>query len=149
MRPSENGIKLWPLAVVGFFGLCIVLSFSLRYELRAKAPDEFRRTVVQGQPKPALADEYWKIASDVIQWKYPLHSALPSTPPRDFVLPPEDLMNKEWASESARLTYWTELRKIWPHPEMWRLTVNFDPTWMGRSVRVALDGAWDFIRRSI
>jgi hypothetical protein len=149
MRPSENRLRLWPFAVIAFFAMLAALSLDLSYELRASAPEQFRRVpALSGHADPALADEYWKLAGNVVQWKYPFGNALPSNPPHDFALPAESLRKKEWASDSAKFAYWTELKREWPRPEAWRRTAKLDPSWAGRTARTTVDFVSDFFRRS-
>lgn len=149
MRPSDNRIKLWPVAVVGFFAVLIALSFHTGYRLRDVAPGEFRDlSVAGGKTDPEMADQYWKSAVGVLQWKFPRGTALPQNAPPEFVLLPDSDAHKKPSAGESRQLYWTQLKHLWPRPEVWYRNYEFDPSWSWRAAQSAIAGVSEFIRTS-
>ena len=135
MRPSEGRLQLWPVAVFAFAVVLGLLSFSLNSRLTENAPREFRELPVAPgfKANPDVANEYWRSAVAIIQWKFPFGTMLPDEPPPEFRLLP-GTHTRTAIADAARQQYWNKLRQLWSHPELWQRKLDFDVSWAGRAV---------------
>lgn len=135
MRPSEGRLQLWPAAVAAMIMVLALLSFDLPFRLNNDPPQQYRTTPLApgGQANAELADQYWVLAVQVIQWKYPFGTALPRDPLPEFTLLPKSAANNRSAA-AARQQYWDLLRQLWSRPEVWHRKLEFDVSWAGRAV---------------
>ncbi len=147
MRPSEGKFDWWPIGVVAFFVIVLMLSISVNMRLVGNAPGEFLQTVVKDgrRADPDGAKEYWDVAVNVVQWRYGHASLLPPEPPPEFALPAESKVSR---NPATRLAYWKKLRELWTRPEVWRRRVEVDFRWPFRAAQTFIDGTREFIRTS-
>lgn len=140
MRPSEGRLSLWPVAVLAIVIVLALLSFDLPLRLRATTPQEFRTAVAKttGKQNRQQADDYWLLAVNVVQWKYPFGSILPKDPPPEFALPLAGAAERR-DGQAMRLQYWAALRQVWPQPAIWRHSLEFDVSWVEHSVDSVVD----------
>lgn len=147
MRPSDNRLSLWPIAVIGIFIVVTLVSFHTGYRLRENVPGEFRDYAAYGgKPDPTTAAQYWQLTCDTVQWKYGFGASLPVAPPPEFKLP--DNAARKPAAEASRQMYWARLRRLWERPEIWKRYYDFDPSWSWKAVQQTVDGVAEFFRMS-
>lgn len=151
MRPSDEGLQLWPLAVAAIVVVLVMLSFNLSLHLCPDAPLAFRELPVapNGKPNPEAANEYWHSAVTAVQWKYHFGTGLPHDPPPEFVLRTDRLARRKTADDPARQQYWNQLRQLWSHPELWQRKLELDVSWAGRAASSVRDFVVGLCGRSI
>ncbi len=142
MRPSEGRLQLWPVAIAAMMLVVALLSFDVPLRLNHDPPQQYRN--IQLAPgraaNPELADQYWVLAVQVIQWKYPFGTALPQNPLPEFTATP-DIIARDRSAAGSRQQYWNLLRQLWSRPEVWHRTLEFDIGWVVR----ALESVTDFV----
>ena len=147
MRPSDNRIRLWPFAVVGFFAVATLLSFHTGLHLRESVPGEFRDyAVYAAKADPDSATRYWQVAVAAVQYKYGFGSNLPVAPPPEFVLPSDS--PRRQGADASRQMYWAQLRRMWVRPEYWERYYDFDPSWSWKMIQQSVEGVAEFFRMS-
>lgn len=134
MRPSDGRLSLWPVGVVLFIALVIVVSTQATMKLNEKAPTDFLSLRATEKPTPTTAGAYWKIAVNVIQWKYSRTSELPQQAPSDFNLAPSADRTISTEDRGMRAAYWAKLREEWMRPENWHTTYQFSLDWVVRDL---------------
>jgi len=131
------------LGVMALVLLGVYYSMSPVVRLRATPPTAFldespRWTLKQRAAQNQLARAYWDIAVREIGTKYSFGSQLPVDPPDNFKV--EEKAGTGTASKvdaAARARYWEKLREVWPQPDSWERTSNWNLEW--------LSNAWDSI----
>lgn len=140
MRPSDNRtIQLWPAFVLAVVIICGALSFHTEMRLNNDPPGEF---VAAGKTMgytndSTMTEAYWRLAVNVIQWRYPRASILPESPPVEFAVPGSDGK----VSPSVRTAYWNALRRVWLLPENWHTSVEHDFLWPVRAIKTLVNDA--------
>lgn len=149
MRPNEGVISLWPLGTIVVLVVLSAVSVTPTNKLKAEPPPDFIALRVGGNtPDTALAAQYWRIATGVIQWKYNRASALPVQVPADFVLVAKDGKPLSMPEQAARAAYWAKLRDEWTVPENWHTTYALDGTWALHGLQILSDGVMRFIHQT-
>ena len=124
MRPSDGRMSLWPAAVIVFIAVVSVSLITPTVRLKAEPPSDF--VVLRASdkaPNARIAKEYWDVAVDVIQWKYPRTSNLPEQAPADF-RPIGDTGTA--ARSEERAAYWQKLREDWLKADNWSTSYSVD-----------------------
>ena len=139
MRPDDDKtIKMWPAVVAAIFIVLVLLTFQRSVRMVPKASPDFLTAAASAGARQdqALADHYWSVAVNTIQWKYARGIALPDKPPAEFSLAAAGEPGTE--SPAVRAAYWNALRRVWLQPGSWRTTVEVDLGWPQRAVRSVL-----------
>jgi hypothetical protein len=136
------GMKLGlALGVAVLLILAIYRSSSPVVRLRMEPPRAFfdespRSTTKQNAKEEQLARAYWDIAVRDIETKYGFGSTLPADPPDSFQVAekgPAGAASK--VDAAARTRYWEKLREVWPRPDSWERTSDWNLDW--------IRNAWD------
>lgn len=122
--------------VVVLLMLAIYLSISPVVRLRVNPPDAFferspNSIAKQNAKEEQLARAYWDIAVQDIETKYGFGSTLPADPPDSFQVAekgPTGVASK--VDAAARTRYWKKLREVWPLPNSWERTSDWNFEWI-------------------
>jgi hypothetical protein len=148
MRPGEGIISLWPLAVLVIVVILSAFSITPTTRLAKTIPADFADLRVAGAANSALANQYWKTATGVIQWKYNRSEVLPEQVPSDFMLASYGGKALTAQEQAARLAYWAKLRDEWPRPNNWNTTYAFDLHWALRGIQTVSNEVLRFIHQT-
>jgi hypothetical protein len=75
-----------------------------------------------------VAQAYWNVAVERLQWRCGFGCSLPADPPDDFRIS-DELFE---ARLDSRALYWGRLRKAWTSPASWRTEREWSTTWLTR-----------------
>jgi hypothetical protein len=147
MRPTDGGLSLWPVGVIGLIAVLAVASITPVVRLNTAPPSDFAtlRSSAKGSDA-AIAAGYWTAAETVIQWKYSRASALPEPVPVDFKLVDESGKGTNGGSQAFRAAYWAKLREEWLKADNWHTTYSFDFGWMVRDAQALSHAVANFVR---
>ena len=101
--------------------------------LRLDMPASFaevstRASAVDRAEAARVAQAYWNVAVEKLQWRCGFGCPLPADPPDDFRIS-DELFE---ARLDSRARYWGRLRKAWTSPGSWRTEREWSTTWLTR-----------------
>lgn len=149
-RSQQLGLGKWllvllPLAVV--FALCYRPVMRLKPQPPAgfvetrKELDAYRQAA-EGR----AARAYWQMAANILQWKYPFGTDLPAAPIAEFKLDEKDFPRGGIeAAPATRQRYWAKLRAVWPLPQTWQRTYEWNPAWLTELISSSFQHVWSFV----
>ncbi len=89
-----------------------------------------------------VAQAYWNVAVNTIQWQYEFGSSLPADPPDNFQID----LKLFGARPDSRSRYWARLRQVWSSPESWRTRLEWSSSRLTRPASQAEQWISDYLR---
>lgn len=107
--------------VVGLLAYATVQpSFRLRPAMPADFPDDSKSWTPQKRfAEEKIAEAYWNLAINQVQWKYGYAHRLPDEPPPEFVITRPGLAASA-SDPGTRTRYWHKLQRMWYLPTAWQ-----------------------------
>jgi hypothetical protein len=131
------GVKIGLLlALMTLLVLGVYYSTSPVIRLRTTPPPAFVEDSSNRTPKERMAENqraraYWDIAVREIGTKYGYGSQLPTDPPDNFTVQEKGAPGAASKVDAgARTRYWQKLREVWPQPDSWERTSNWNFEWI-------------------
>ncbi len=147
----KAGLWKWIL-IIGCVLFFIYRSTLPLVRLQSEPPSEFigRHAVDrrQAEPEKVIAQAYWNVAVQSIQWKYSPKRSLPYDPPPNFRIN-EQSKELSDAVNVDRNVYWRRLRDVWQRPDAWRVSYGWNTDWVNRSLMVLQEYANDSLQQFV
>ncbi len=147
-----RGIRLgWWLAIslppVLMFALCFRPVMRLVTQKPASFAEEraeWDATRLASEEREARA--YWQVAVNIIQWQYPFGTNLPDFPVPEFKLDERLFPHTSLeAGAATRTRYWAKLQEAWIHPQSWKKTYVWNPSWLAETLSSLVEGIWRYV----
>src|SRR5439155_2487152 len=82
-----------------------------------------------------LARAYWDRAVRFVQWKYQFGAKLPEEPLPEFNVAEVSLPGRlSKIDAQSRIQYWRRLRLVWPLPEAWEKSYEWNSQWLWKDL---------------
>lgn len=95
-----------------------------------------------------IAQAYWLLALNIVQWKFAFGTELPPQPIEEFRLNEKDFPHSGIAaSPAARARYWQKLREIWPSPQNWNRAYVWNSGWIWEALSDFTEAVSRFVHR--
>lgn len=150
-QPIAGGLllKVGLLCCAGIIPVALFVFLSVRpvTRLRMEPPAEFVDsrtgwTAKRRATEERFARDYWKCAWQQLQWTYPFGTRLPDEPPVEFKIEDDTLPGQRLGADiSTRARYWRRLQQLWPRPEVWEESHEWNTDW--------IRGVWTSLRAKL
>jgi len=138
--------------VLGIAALFAWASIHSEFHLRPQMPAEFFNPAdvppARRAAEQKVAQAYWKLAIDEIQWQYGYARTLPEQPPGDFFIRADEA-GADALDPELRARYWQRLRHVWNISTLWERHYEWSTVSITKTLQITARWLQEHLRRAL